>query len=102
VAESVVLARRFGLDPHRFLDAIAGGPVDCAYAQSKGAAMVEGHFEPSFTLRTAAKDSRLIMEATEGLDLHLTVARAVGQDLQHAVDLGHGDEDLAATYYAHL
>jgi 3-hydroxyisobutyrate dehydrogenase len=101
VAESVVLARRFGLDPQLFFDAIAGSAVDCAYAQLKGKAMVAGDFVPSFPLRAAAKDSRLVMEATEELLVDLRVARAVCQDLSYALDLGHGDEDLAAVYYAH-
>ncbi|GAA1277534.1 NAD(P)-dependent oxidoreductase [Saccharothrix xinjiangensis] len=62
-AQSVALARGLGLDPSTFLDAIAGGPVDSAYAQAKGRAMIDHDFTPSFGVDGAAKDSSLIADA---------------------------------------
>ncbi|MFD7655770.1 NAD(P)-dependent oxidoreductase [Actinosynnema sp. NPDC059797] len=69
-AQSVALARGLGLDPSAFLDTIAGGPVDSAYAQAKGRAMIDGDFTPSFGVDGAAKDSSLIADAmnTAGTD----------------------------------
>ena len=62
--QSIGLAQRLGLDPRLFLELIAGGALDCGYAQVKGAAMIKGEFEPpSFTLDGAAKDAGLIAEA---------------------------------------
>ncbi|MBR7835659.1 NAD(P)-dependent oxidoreductase [Actinospica durhamensis] len=63
-AQSVGLARRLGVEPRLFLETIAGGPTDCAYAQLKGAAMIAGDFAPSFTLAGATKDAALIERAT--------------------------------------
>ncbi|MFT7838713.1 NAD(P)-dependent oxidoreductase [Saccharothrix sp. BKS2] len=62
-AQSVALARGLGLDPATFLKTIAGGPVDSAYAQAKGRAMIDGDFTPSFGVDGAAKDSALIVAA---------------------------------------
>jgi 3-hydroxyisobutyrate dehydrogenase len=62
-AQSVALARGLGLEPTAFLDAIAGGPVDSAYAQAKGRAMINGDFAPAFGVDGAAKDSALIVAA---------------------------------------
>ncbi|QFZ17913.1 NAD(P)-dependent oxidoreductase [Saccharothrix syringae] len=62
-AQAVALARGLGVAPGAFLEAISGGPVDSAYAQTKGRAMVDGDFTPSFGVDGAAKDSALIVEA---------------------------------------
>jgi 3-hydroxyisobutyrate dehydrogenase len=56
-AQSVALTGRLGLDPELFLQMIAGGPLDCVYAQLKGGAMIEQDFTPSFTLAGVAKDA---------------------------------------------
>ena len=63
-AQSVGLAEHLGVEPRLFLETIAGGPLDCAYAQLKGAAMIARDFTPSFTLAGAVKDAELIERAT--------------------------------------
>src|SRR3954466_7777339 len=40
-AETIELARALGIDPQLFLDTIAGGPNDSAYAQMKGKMILE-------------------------------------------------------------
>src|SRR6266568_6909776 len=57
VAQNIALAKDLGLDPSLFLDVISGGPLDCAYAQLKGRAMIDGDFAPAFPVAGAAKDS---------------------------------------------
>ncbi len=101
VAESVALAEACGLEPHFFLDAISGTAVDCAYAHLKGRAMIDRQFEPSFSLEASAKDSTFTLEAAAEVGIALGVAEAVHRDLERAIELGHGEEDLAATYFAH-
>jgi 3-hydroxyisobutyrate dehydrogenase len=101
VAESIALAEGFDLDPQLFLDTIKGGPTDAAYAQLKGSAMIARSFAPSFALDAALKDAGLILEAAEQADLDLAMTEAVRGHLARAADLGHGAEDMAATYYAH-
>jgi 3-hydroxyisobutyrate dehydrogenase len=101
VAESIALAEGLGLDPQLFLDTIKGGPTDAAYAQLKGSAMVARQFEASFALDAALKDAGLILEAAEQAGLDLAVTDAVRRHLARAAELGHGAEDMAATYYVH-
>lgn len=100
VAETIALAETLDVDPRRFLDTIAGGPLDSGYAQTKGAAMIEGSLSPSFPLALAAKDAGLILEALNGAASELAVTRAVAAQLRRAGDMGHGDEDLAAVIAA--
>jgi 3-hydroxyisobutyrate dehydrogenase len=83
-----------------FLEAIEGGPLDSAYAQMKGSMMIERSFDPSFPLRLAAKDARLVLEAASGDGNEPVLPRAVESHLAQANELGHGDEDMAAVYWA--
>jgi 3-hydroxyisobutyrate dehydrogenase len=100
LAETIVLAEALGLDPRLFLEAIAGGPLDLAYAQAKGKAMIERDFPASFKLSLALKDARLVREAAAKAGLELPVVEAVERHFAKAVAQGHGDEDLAAAYWA--
>jgi len=96
VAQSVALATDLGLDPALFLDVIAGGPVDCAYAQLKGKAIIDGDFTPAFTLAGAAKDSALIETAMRACGTDDALIFALRQLFEAAGDAGHGHEDMAA------
>lgn len=98
-AETIGLAERLGVDPRKFLEAIEGGNLDSAYAQTKGSMMLERSFDPSFPLGLAAKDARLVLEATEGDD-EPALPAAIERRLRQAAELGHEDEDMAAVYWA--
>ena len=99
-AETIALARRLGLDPNGLLEVMAGGPLDTPYLHLKGKMMIEHRFDPSFTLELAEKDARLVLEAAERVDLELPLVEAVHQNLERGVELGHGEEDLAAAILA--
>lgn len=99
-ATCVALAERLGLDPQLFLETIDGGSLDCAYTHMKGEAIMSRSFQPSFALNGALKDCKLALEACAGSGPEPGLLRGVGDDLQRAADQGHGDEDMAALYYA--
>jgi 3-hydroxyisobutyrate dehydrogenase len=99
-AETIALADRLGVARGRFLELVEGGPLDSAYAQLKGKMMIEGDFPPSFPLELAAKDARLILEAAGDAADSLPLLAAVREQMQRAVELGHGDKDMAATFNA--
>jgi len=98
LAEALALARGIGLEPALFLETIAGGPIDVPYAHVKGKLMLAEEFPASFKLRLAAKDARLVVEAAERAELDLPLAETIAERLERGVELGYGDEDLAATY----
>ncbi len=101
VAESLALTRELGLDPALFLEAVQGSAVASPYVGLKGRAMLDGDVEPSFALSGAAKDAALVIAAAQGVGLELGLMPGVLAHLQRAVDAGHGDADMAATYLAH-
>jgi 3-hydroxyisobutyrate dehydrogenase len=101
IAEAVALAEASGLDAALFLEAIRGGPTDTPYAQIKGSAMLARDFTTSFSLAGALKDTGLILELAEEVGVEMAVTAAVRRHMALAVKMGHGDEDMGATYYAH-
>ena len=98
LSETFVLAQTLGVDPRRFLEAISGGGMDMPYAHLKGEAILNQDFPPSFPLAHARKDVALILDAAGDVDLPLV--RATLQQFDRAFELGHGDEDMSAVYYA--
>ncbi|MGI8749497.1 MAG: NAD(P)-dependent oxidoreductase [Thermoleophilaceae bacterium] len=100
VAETVAFAEAIDVDPRVFLQTIEGGPLDCAYAQMKGGAMIERSFDPSFSLSLARKDAGLVLEAAERHDQPAPLVEVVARQMKKAEDAGHGGEDMAATYWA--
>jgi len=101
IAESLALTRELGLDPRLFLEAVQGGALDAPYVQLKGGAMLEGAFDPAFALAGALKDADLILEAARSAGLDLGVLPGIREHFARAVEAGHGDQDMAATYLEH-
>ncbi|MET7295027.1 NAD(P)-dependent oxidoreductase [Streptomyces griseoloalbus] len=99
--ETLALAKALDVAPDAFFDLIAGGPLDMGYLRAKAALILEERLSPAqFAVTTAAKDAGLIVRAGERHGVRLDVAAASAERLERAADLGHGDEDMAAAYYA--
>ncbi|MET8228579.1 NAD(P)-dependent oxidoreductase [Streptomyces sp. NPDC005301] len=99
--EVLALAQALGVDPQGFFDAIAGGPLDMGYLHAKAGLILDGRLTPpAFAVSTAAKDARLIVEASRRAGIRLDVAEAGAARLARAAAQGHGEEDMAAAYYA--
>jgi 3-hydroxyisobutyrate dehydrogenase len=101
VADSLAFTRDLGLDPALFLEAIAGGPMDAPYVQLKGKGMLAGEYAPAFTLAGALKDVDLILAAAKDADTDLVLMPGIREHFARAVDAGHGDLDMSATYLEH-
>ncbi len=93
IAETIALAEAMGLDPRRFIDAIADGPLGSSYAVGKGRAMLEANFQPGFALRLAFKDVGLALQAARTQGLELPVTEAIAHRWQHAMR-DHADDDV--------
>ncbi|MES9506954.1 NAD(P)-dependent oxidoreductase [Streptomyces sp. NPDC000609] len=100
IAECLNLAEGLGVDPQAFLDAVQGGPLDSSYLHGKSAAVLSGDLTPSFTLSTALKDTRLILDAARSAGVRLDLVEASADRFVRAEAAGHGGEDMIATYYA--
>ncbi|GAA3010086.1 3-hydroxyisobutyrate dehydrogenase [Actinokineospora diospyrosa] len=100
VAEALALAKGLGVDPARFVEVVSGGPMDSGYFQGKSAAIRSGDFTPAFTVDNAEKDARLVLAAADRAGVRVDAVRAAADRFARATALGHGGEDMAATYFA--
>ncbi|GHG73018.1 dehydrogenase [Streptomyces griseocarneus] len=100
-AEALALAQGLGVDPAAFLDAVADGPLDMGYLRTKARLLLDGALTPpSFATSTAEKDARLIVDAGASAGVRMDVAAAGAERFRRAVEQGHGDEDMVASYFA--
>jgi 3-hydroxyisobutyrate dehydrogenase len=99
-AQSIALAQGLGLDPQAFLDMMIGSAVDAPYLHVKGEAILAGQFAPSFAVEGAVKDTGLIAAAMRETGTDATLMDAVGAQYRKAAESGHGEEDMAAIFYA--
>jgi 3-hydroxyisobutyrate dehydrogenase len=99
--EALALSKALGVDPQRFFELIAGGPLDMGYLHAKADLVLGDRLTPpQFAVATAAKDARLIVAAGEANGVRLDVAAASAARLERAAAQGHADEDMAAAYFA--
>ena len=99
-AQSIALAQGLGLDPRAFLDMMKGGAVDAPYLHIKGEAIVTGQFATSFAVEGAVKDTGLIAAAMRESGTDSALMDAVRAQYRKAAESGHGEEDMAAIFYA--
>lgn len=99
--EALALSKALGVDPQRFFELIAGGPLDMGYLHAKADLVLGDRLTPpQFAVATAVKDARLIVAAGEANGVRLDVAAASAARLERAAAQGHADEDMAAAYFA--
>jgi 3-hydroxyisobutyrate dehydrogenase len=101
VAETLAFAEALGVDPAKVLEILDGNPVGSPYAQLKGKAILGRDYEPaSFPLAIGAKDLGLVLEAAAGAGIDLALAPAAKRRFEEALEMGHGELDMAAVYEA--
>ena len=96
MSETLAFSEALGLEPHQFLESIAGGPLASPYATTKGTAMLDEDFAPGFPLRHAVKDAELAMSAADRHGAELPLTGALLPRWREAVVEGYGDDDVAA------
>jgi 3-hydroxyisobutyrate dehydrogenase-like beta-hydroxyacid dehydrogenase len=95
LGEALSLGTSLGLERDMLLDALAGSPIGPIVA-AKRANVESGRFDPTFKLRHAAKDLRLVVEAAASRGRDLKQTRANRAWLDEAVEHGAADLDFSA------
>jgi 3-hydroxyisobutyrate dehydrogenase len=93
--EALALGRSLELDRAAVLDVLAESPIGPS-VRAKRANVEARRYPPSFKLRHAAKDMRLVAEAAEAAGLDLKEARAARAWLDEAAEHGAADLDYSA------
>ncbi|ANN19325.1 3-hydroxyisobutyrate dehydrogenase [Amycolatopsis orientalis] len=100
VGEALALAEGLGVDPRHFVDVVTGSPMDNGYFQGKSAAILKNDYTTAFSVDNAEKDARLVLEAAARAGIRMDVIEAGRARFARASQAGHGDEDMAAGYFA--
>src|SRR5215471_7213737 len=100
LGETMALSEALGLDQRWFLDAINGRPMDSPYAQIKGEKIISGDLSPAFSVTLATKDVALAVDMAKGAGVDLGIGPQTLERLRRAIELGHGDQDMAAVWFA--
>jgi 3-hydroxyisobutyrate dehydrogenase-like beta-hydroxyacid dehydrogenase len=95
VGEALTLGAALGLGRTPVLNMLEGSQLGPA-VRTKRANIESGHYPPSFKLRHAAKDLRLVIEAAAAVDRDLKVSAAARAWLDAAVERGAADLDYSA------
>jgi 3-hydroxyisobutyrate dehydrogenase len=95
-AEALLLAAKSGIKLELIYDIIKNCAGYSWMFEHRAMRMIQRDFEPRGVLRILLKDTNIVMEAAQSLDLVLPVTGIVRQLYQAGVNCGLGDEDDSA------
>jgi 3-hydroxyisobutyrate dehydrogenase len=91
MCETLALAVRAGVDPHRMLEAVTAGAAGSWMLSNLAPRILRGDLNPGFMVKLQQKDLRLIMETADDLHLPLPATGLVNQLFRAVEADGHGD-----------
>jgi hypothetical protein len=100
VCESLLYARRAGLDLETMLQAIRGGAAACWALDNLAPRVLKGNFEPGFFVDHFVKDMGLALDEAERMKLQLPGLTLVRAIYVRAQQLGYGRKGTQALYLA--
>jgi 3-hydroxyisobutyrate dehydrogenase-like beta-hydroxyacid dehydrogenase len=95
-AESLVLARKLGVDPARLVELIQASMVRSGVVEYKAPFVLRRDFSPNFPLRLMLKDIHLMLEAGRQNRVKLPALETVQELYELAEEEGQQDKDYAA------
>ncbi len=95
LGEALALGDSLGLQRRTVLDVLEDSPIG-PIVRAKRLSVESAQYPPSFKLRLADKDLRLVTEAGDEAGLDLKAGRATRAWLDEAMDQGAGDLDFSA------
>lgn len=95
-AEAFVLGRKAGLEGHRIFDVVQAGSANCPLLASKGKAIADRNFSPTFALRMMRKDLALALKTAAGVGVPMPLTAAMKELHEAGLAQGLGDDDFSA------
>ena len=95
-AEALLLAAKAGLDLRKVFDLITNSAGNSYIFQHRAMRMIERDFVPRGVLRILLKDTTIVTDEAESLNLVLPLASITRQLYQAGVNNGWGDDDNSA------
>jgi 3-hydroxyisobutyrate dehydrogenase-like beta-hydroxyacid dehydrogenase len=102
VAEALALIRALGLPFDRLVEAMQGNASYSTTLKMKMPKMIEGNFEPHFSIKHMLKDMKIANQLGVSHNLDLGVTAAARDQLLEQMQWGHGDDDYSAVARKYL
>jgi 3-hydroxyisobutyrate dehydrogenase-like beta-hydroxyacid dehydrogenase len=97
LGEAFAFGRKFGVDPHTFLDILTNSLFTAPVYRNYGSMIASDKFEPAgFKLPLGLKDNRLLLAAAEEVAVPMPMASLVHDRFVAALAQGLGEADWAA------
>ena len=93
LSEGITLAKRAGLEPKLFLEILNSTYFKTGMSVLKGPKMINGNFDPSFTLKMMKKDLDTINNTAKEFGTSLPMATLANEIYQNAITDGLGELD---------
>ena len=96
MSEAMAIAVRHGVSPEIFTEAATRNGSGSALMAMKYPGMIQGNFEPHFTMANMWKDSRYALALAESSGIELPAIRAVSERMGAMCEEGCADLDFSA------
>lgn len=96
LGESMVLAEKAGLNARDVLNVIGITDFKSPILSGVGDAVCRRDFSPSFYLKLMLKDTNLISEFAQDLNVPLPATQAIRETIKTAVNRGYGEQNASA------
>ena len=97
LGEAIALARKYGIDPHAYVDFLTGSLFSAPIYKTYGGLIADEKYSPAgFKMRLGLKDVRLALAAAEGADAPLPIASLIRDNLLTAISRGMEELDWSA------
>jgi 3-hydroxyisobutyrate dehydrogenase-like beta-hydroxyacid dehydrogenase len=97
LGEAFAFGRKFGVDPHAFLDILTNSLFAAPVYRNYGSMIASDKFEPAgFKLPLGLKDNRLLLAAAEEVAVPMPIASLVHDRFVAALAQGLGEADWSA------
>jgi 3-hydroxyisobutyrate dehydrogenase-like beta-hydroxyacid dehydrogenase len=97
LAEAFAFGRKFGVEPHAFLDILTNSLFSAPIYRNYGSMIASDKFEPAgFKLPLGLKDNRLLLAAAEEARVPMPMASLVHDRFLAAIARGFGESDWAS------
>ena len=100
VCESMVLAAKAGLEPKEVLKVWMESDFRSPVVDGVGNSIISRDFDVSFHLRTMVKDTELIRNFSESIDVPVFLSNVVHEINKVAMNSGYGEENASAVVKA--
>ena len=98
LGEAIALARKYGIDPHQYVDFLTSSLFAAPVYKTYGALIADEKYRPAgFKMRLGLKDIKLALAAAESADAPLPVASMIRDHMLTAISRGMDDADWSAT-----